>query len=381
MVDQSLMDAYPAVSYLESRARKRIPLFAWEYLASGTGRDEAMDRNIEAFSKVMFTPTFMKGEVEVELETELFGTTYNTPFGISPVGLTGLMWPRAEHFLAATAARYKMPYGLSTVATETPETVGAVAGGMGWFQLYPPRDNAIRTDLLRRAQDSGFKVLVVTVDVPAPSRRERQRHAGVSVPPKYTARTIFQAAMRPSWSIATLAHGQPRFRGFEKYMGKRGLTEAASFIGTQLGTLDWDYLHAVREEWSGPVMVKGILDPQDAVRAVDDYGMDGVVVSNHGGRQFDGAPAAIDALPAVASAMKGKGPVVFDSGVRSGLDIMRARALGADFVMLGRAFMFGVAALGARGGDHVADILIEDLKSHMLNLGCTRFDELSGRLI
>ena len=374
------MDRYPAVSYLERKARGRMPHFGWEYLASGTGRDEAMERNISSFEKIQFTPRFMLGDVGLDFETELFGQRYALPFGIAPVGLTGLMWPRAEQHLASTAARYNIPYGLSTVATQAPETIGPIAAGRGWFQLYPPHDAEIRRDLIRRAKDSGFVALMVTVDVPAPSRRERQRRAGVSVPPKPNLRTFVHAALRPNWSLTTLATGIPRFRGLEKYVGSANLSDAAEFIGRQLGSVSWDYLAAVRDEWDGPLMVKGLMDPGQATRAVADLGYDGVVVSNHGGRQFDGAPGSLDVLPCIAQALNGKGSVIFDSGVRTGLDVMRALALGADFVLLGRAFIYGVAALGERGGDHVVDILAEDLHSNMVNLGCERFEELAERI-
>jgi len=339
-----------------------------------------MERNISSFEKIQFTPRFMLGDVGLDFETELFGQRYALPFGIAPVGLTGLMWPRAEQHLASTAARYNIPYGLSTVATQAPETIGPIAAGRGWFQLYPPHDAEIRRDLIRRAKDSGFVALMVTVDVPAPSRRERQRRAGVSVPPKPNLRTFVHAALRPNWSLTTLATGIPRFRGLEKYVGSANLSDAAEFIGRQLGSVSWDYLAAVRDEWDGPLMVKGLMDPGQAMRAVADLGYDGVVVSNHGGRQFDGAPGSLDVLPGIAQALNGKGSVIFDSGVRTGLDVMRALALGADFVLLGRAFIYGVAALGERGGDHVVDILAEDLHSNMVNLGCERFEELAERI-
>ena len=266
------------------------------------------------------------------------------------------------------------------MATQAPETVGPLAAGRGWFQLYPPHDAEIRRDLIRRAKDCGFVALMVTVDVPAPSRRERQRRAGVSVPPKTNLRTFLHAALRPSWSLTTLATGIPRFRGLEKYVGSANLSDAAEFIGRQLGSVSWDYLAAVRDEWDGPLLVKGLMDPDQAMRAVEGLGYDGVVVSNHGGRQFDGAPGSLDALPGIARALNGKGSVVFDSGVRTGLDVMRALALGADFVLLGRAFIYGVAALGERGGDHVVDILAEDLHSNMVNLGCESFEELAERI-
>ncbi|MCB1510521.1 MAG: alpha-hydroxy-acid oxidizing protein [Hyphomicrobiaceae bacterium] len=372
---------YPSVADLRRRARGRIPFFAWEYLDSGTGGDHGMARNEAAFQQITLTPRLMRGEFTPELETELFGRRYAAPFGVSPVGLTGLMWPGAEQILAATAARYRIPYGLSTVATQAPETIGAIAGDMGWFQLYPPRDPGIRRDLLARAKAAGFTTLLVTADVPTGSTRERQRRAGVTVPPKMTALMLWRCAIRPEWTAATIAAGgRPRFRGLEKYVSATDLQNMSAFIGQGLGgTLDWNYLEEVRREWDGPIVVKGILSVADARDALA-FGVEGIGVSNHGARQCDGTPAAIDALPRIAEIAAGRSKIVFDSGVRTGLDICRALALGADFVLLGRAFMYGVAALGAAGGDHVAQLLMNDLANNMSQLGCTRVEDLPGRL-
>ncbi|MGK0172532.1 MAG: L-lactate dehydrogenase (cytochrome) [Gammaproteobacteria bacterium] len=379
-MDEELMRRYPSVAYLEPRAKRRIPHYGWEYLASGTTRDEGVRRNVEAFSKVSLVPQFMKGEFEPNIVTELFGVEYAAPFGVSPVGLTGLMWPQAERILARTAAKYRIPYGLSTVATESPETIGPIANGMGWFQLYPPRNPTLRQDLLRRAKEAGFTTLLVTVDVPAGSRRERQVKAGVGVPPKITPLMLWRTALRPWWALATLNAGMPRFRGLEQYLASANMQDMAAFIRAELnGTVDWDYMKAVRDEWDGPVLVKGVMDVAEAEQAVN-IGLDGVVVSNHGARQFDGAPASISVLPDIAAAVGQKTTIIVDSGVRTGLDIARALALGADFVMLGRAFMFGVAALGERGGDHVFEILNADLKCNMEQLGCATIAELSQRL-
>ena len=381
MNNTELMNRYPSVADLRQRARRRIPHFAWEYLDSGTGADECVLRNRKALSAVTLMPQFMKGVLEPDLSTTLFGIRYNTPFGVSPVGLTALMWPRAEQILARAAANYRFPCTLSTAGTEAPETIGPMADGMGWFQLYPPRCGEIRRDLLLRGRDAGFTTLLVTVDVPVTSRRERQLRAGVVVPPKMNALTLYRCAVRPAWTLATLLAGRPRFRGLEKYVDGRDMRDMLSFLGKELGgSLDWDYLREVRDEWTGPIVLKGILDAAQAEFAVS-QGFDGIMVSNHGGRQFDGAPAAISVLPAIASAVGDRAKILFDSGVQSGLDIVRALALGADFVLLGRAFMYGVAALGKRGGEHTAEILIADLKNNMSQLGCTRAGELAERVI
>ncbi|MEM6497059.1 MAG: alpha-hydroxy acid oxidase [Pseudomonadota bacterium] len=372
---------YPRVSDLADKAYSRIPFFAWEYLNSGTGYDVGAKRNVDAMHDVRLTPKLLQGQFEPNIETELFGQTYAAPFGVAPVGLTGLMWPGAEIILAKTAAKYRIPYSLSTVATETPETIGAVADGMGWFQLYPPRSANIRKDLLERAKESGFTTLLVTADVPTGSTRERQRKAGVAVPPKMTPMMIYRCAIRPRWSLATLMHGTPRFRGVEKYVAAKDLQNMTAFIGQGLGgTLDWDYLGEVRKEWDGPIVVKGLLDHDDVRRAIEE-GVDGIGVSNHGSRQTDGAPASIEALPEIKDIVGDQAKIIFDSGIRSGLDIARALALGADFVLCGRAFMYAVAALGEKGGEHVAGLLLDDLVNNMSQLGCKEINELPGRVV
>jgi L-lactate dehydrogenase (cytochrome) len=374
------MDSYPAISDLEKRARKRIPSFAWVYLSSGTGDDIARDHNQDELRNVRFRPQFLKGLLSPNIETTLFGTTYSAPIGIAPVGLTGLIWPTADGALASTAATRRIPYVLSTVGTVEPEVAGPNAGGMGWFQLYPPRDPEMRSDMIARAADSGFTTLVVTADIPAPSRRERQRKAQIRVPPVIGPRLIANAAMRPAWSREVLRTGLPRFRGLEKYIDSESLKALAGFVGASLGgTLSWDYLAEVRSMWDGPLVVKGILDPDDAKRCVE-TGADAVWVSNHGGRQLDGAIASITALPEIAERVGGSVPVIFDSGIRDGLDIARAMALGADFCFAGRPFMFGLGALGTAGPNHVVDILTEGLVATMHQVGVERLDDLSSRL-
>ena len=379
-VDPVLMQDYPAVADLAKRAHARIPFFAWEYLDSGTGAEYARDRNIEALQRYTFTPKFMRGEFQPQIETTLFGQTFAAPFGIAPVGLTGLMWPGAELILAKVAGQRRIPFSLSTVATETPESIGPLAGDMSWFQLYPPREPEMRKDLLKRAADSGFTTCLVTADVPGASMRERQKRAEVAVPPRQTIKTYVRAAIRPAWALATLQHGLPRFRMLEKYASVVDMQQASRFVSQKLGgTLSWDYLDEVRQEWPGNLVVKGIMDVDDARECVA-RGMDGIVVSNHGARQFDGARASIDALAEIAPVVGDDLTILFDSGVRGGLDICRALALGADFAMLGRAFIYSVAALGERGPGHLIDLLSEDMRSCMTNMGCSSLAELSERL-
>ena len=365
-----LMERYPAVADLRRRALARMPHIAREYLESGTGDEAAVERNLAGMAAVTLVPKLLKGELRPDTACRLLGTEYAAPFGIAPVGLAGLMWPRIECILAKAAARHSIPYCLSTVATQTPETVGPLAGDMGWFQLYAPKDEALRRDMLRRARDAGFSVLVVTADTPIPSRRERVTRAGLRMPPRLTPRFVWEAFLHPRWTAATLRAGLPNLRMLEKYADAADMGTIAEFVQEKIGgTLSWEYLREVRAEWEGPLVLKGVHHPDDAEQAVE-IGCDALQVSNHGARQFDGAPAAVDLLPAVVRRVGGKVPILFDSGVRGGLDILRALALGADFVFLGRAFIYGVAALGRAGGEHVVRILLEDLKNNMVQLGC-----------
>ena len=370
---------YPAIGDLQKRAKTKIPHVAWEYLEGGTGDEAAVARNLRRLADITLVPRLLQGELKPDVSTTLFGQNYRAPFGMAPVGLAGLMWPRAECVLAATAAKYTIPYCLSMVATQTPETVGAIAGDMGWFQLYPPRDSALRRDILQRVEDAGFKTLVVTADTPAPSRRERAMRAGLRLPLRITPGFIYEALRHPDWTFNTLKAGMPKLRTLEKYTESKKMESTISFVLERIGgTLSWDYLGEVRDEWQGALVVKGIHHPQDAAEAVR-IGVDGIQVSNHGARQFDAAPAAIDLLPAIVRQVQGRASILFDSGIRTGLDIIRALALGADFVFLGRAFMYGVAAFGKYGGDHAAEILLEDLKVNMIQMGYARLAEISGR--
>ena len=373
---KQLFNQYPAILDLAKKAKKRVPKVSWEYLESGTGHESLIKRNLEAFEKIKFTPRFCKGVLKPAIATRILGKTYNSPFGIAPVGLTGLIWPRTEAYLAAAARHYQIPYTLSTVATETPETIGPIVGDMGWFQLYPPKEMKLCKNILKRAKTAGFHTLLITADVPMAGRRERTKRAGLRMPPKITPELIWQGITHPAWTVATLKRGLPRLRTIEAYTDYKDMKFVSGYVGNRLGgTLDWNYCKAIKDIWQGPVVIKGILHSKDAEKAVD-IGLDGVLVSNHGGRQFDGAIAAIDALRAIAKTINGRAAVLFDSGIRNGLDIMRALSLGADFVLLGRSFIYGVAAIGQYGGHHVTELLMDDLKNNMVQLGIEQLADL-----
>ncbi|QDL90771.1 alpha-hydroxy-acid oxidizing protein [Paroceanicella profunda] len=377
----SLDNRFPSIADLRARAAWRIPHFAWEYLDSGTGLDMASERNMSALQGVQMWPGVLHGDVQPRLETEIFGRVFSAPFGMAPVGLTGLMWPGGEKALARAAAAANIPMGLSTVANANPETVGRHVNGNGWFQLYPTKDEDVREDIMARAWGNGFRTLLVTVDVPVGSRRERQRKAGIRVPPAKDLLTVWRAAKCPAWSAALLREGMPRFWTLEPYAGSSAAQTVAEFAGSQFdGVPSWELLARIRDAWKGAVVVKGVMRPQEAERAIA-LGVDGIGVSNHGGRQFDATPAAITALPAIKAVVGDRAKIVFDSGLRSGLDIARALALGADFCLLGRAFIYGLGALGAPGAAHVIHILRQDLITNMIQMGAESIADLPSALV
>jgi L-lactate dehydrogenase (cytochrome) len=378
-----MMQKYPRISDMVVPAERKLPKFVHAYLAAGTGIGQAMSRNEKALSEVDLMPRFLRGRVAPDTNLELFGQHYAAPFGIAPVGLQSLIWPNGEALLAKAASAHQIPYTLSTVAGADLETIGPIAGDMAWYQLYAPSDKAVMRDLLKRAKASGFKTLVVTVDVPGPSRREEMRLAGAPIgsrnPMSLTPRVFWQCMTHPSWSLAALAHGGKfSFKNLVRYNKEGDGDNITTFIGRQLnGSLTWDYLAEIRAEWDGPLVVKGILHLEDARQALK-AGADALVISNHGGRQLDAAPPSITILPQIRQALGSDIKLFFDSGVRSGLDIARALASGADFVLLGRAFMFGLACLGAQGGQHVGDILKDELQNTMVQLGVTTLEELKA---
>jgi L-lactate dehydrogenase (cytochrome) len=380
----NLDDAFPAISDLRRRAQRRVPAFVWEYLDSATGDESTHRANAAALDAMRLRPAILRGLPAPDLATGILGRSYAMPVGIAPVGMSGVVWPDGERLLAAAAAEAGIPYCLSTVSASTPEAVGSAARGHGWFQLYPPRDPWIRRDLLSRARGAGFHTLVLTADVPVASRRERQRRSRLTNPMKITPRIAAQAALRPAWTLGILRHGVPRLRTLEPYAARVAPTAGTNMPPTaHLGYLtrgapDFAYLEALRAEWEGPLVVKGVLDPADVPR-LEAAGVDAIWVSNHGGRQFDAAPASLSVLPAVRAATAL--PVIWDGGVRSGTDVLRAIALGADLVMTGRAVHYGLAAFGAAGARHALHILREGLAADMGQLAIARPAEARDRVI
>ncbi len=370
----NLHSRYPSIEDLKRRAKTRIPHFVWEYLDSGTGVEATLNRNRAALDRIRFLPSILHGTISCDTGTDFLGKRYPLPFGVAPIGMAGLIWPDAEGVLARACAAASLPFTLSNVATQSPEDLDGHIGDDAWFQLYPPKDPDIRMDLLNRVKAAGFSTLVMTADVPVASRRERQIRSGLTNPPRLTPRLLAQIMQRPAWALAMARSGPPRMRTLDKYTDDSSNLPPTAHVGYLLRTSpDMDYVRWLRDAWDGPFIVKGVMRAEDA-EPLKQAGVDALWISNHGGRQFDAAPASIEALPAIRAATDL--PLILDSGIEGGLDILRAKALGADLVMLGRGFMYALAALGVDGPDHAIDILRQDLLANMGQLGAESLDHL-----
>ncbi len=373
--------SHPSIDDLRKTAQKRIPKFAFEYLDSATGRELGLKTNRDALDAIGFMPSVLCGRTKANLQTTMLGQKFDLPFGIAPVGMSGLMWAGAERLLAQAAVAHNIPFSLSSVAVASPEDVAPHIGDNGWFQHYPVNSAELRRAMLPRIKAAGFHTLIITVDVPEESRRERQRRANLTVPPKADLRTMLEMLRCPAWCLAHLQEGiMPRMRFFDDYVpvrGRQSFTHAGALIR---GIPDWQYLQELRQEWDGHLIVKGVMRPEDAKRMVAE-GVDCIWVSNHSGRQFEAGPAVIDQLPKIREAVGQDVPLIYDSGVAWGLDVMRALAKGADYVMLGRAFQYAVAAFGAKGIDHLIHVLKTDIQANMSQLGVENIDQLSSYLL
>ena len=372
------VNRYPSVDHLHKEARKRLPKFSYDYVDGGSGAGIGLKRNRKALDAITLTPRYITDWKKVEMGVELFGEKYGRPFGIAPMGLASLQYPRAELAFARAGRKVNIPTSLSTACTVDIEDFGALAGENGWFQLYPPKSQEINDDLIDRAHNSGFKALMVTVDVPARGWRPRDMYNGLALPPRITLESLFNSAIRPRWSFNTLINGMPHFKTLGRYSKNKSMRGMAEFVGEQLGQMvTSDRLKRIRDHWKGPLIIKGVMHPDDAKQAMK-IGYDGILVSNHGGRQMDASPAPVEVLPDIVEAVGGKVTVMVDSGFSSGLDIVRGLALGAQFVFCGRAFMWGLSALGEKGVDHVVDLLTDEITLALTQIGCPDIAKLNA---
>jgi (S)-mandelate dehydrogenase len=367
-----LQQRFPTVDDLRARARWRVPRFAFDFVDGGANEETCAARNRAAFRAVELLPRYCVEAKGTAIDIELFGARYAAPIGISPMGSPGLMWPGAEEYMARAAQAARIPFVLATPANAAIERIAEIAPDVFWFQLYrfPHNDHAITFDLVRRAEAAGAHVLVPTVDSAGKSKRPRDIRNGVAVPFPITLRNVWQVASSPAWAWSLFKHGMPRTENLVPYAGPNP-SQVSTARTMQLrsgGSHTWDELARLRERWKRAFVVKGILHPRDAERVVA-LGADGIIVSNHGGRHFDGAPATIDVLPAIVAAVGARATVMIDSGIRGGLDVVRALALGAKAGFTGRPFVYGLAALGPIGAAHVIDMFLDEIRTEFVHVG------------
>ena len=373
---------YPSVEDLRKLAKKRIPKFAFEYLDGGCNEDVNIKKNTERIRKIELKPEYLIDYKTANLKTELFGKNYDAPFGISPIGLQGLMWPKSPEILAKAAFDNNIPFILSTVTTSSIETISEITEGNAWFQLYHPAEEKVTVDILKRAENAGCPVLVILADVPSFGYRPRDIRNGLSMPPKMSIKNIIEAIKRPQWLMETLKNGQPNFEILKPYMPKNlNLNQLAKFMDlTFSGRLDEEKIKKIRDNWKGKLVIKGIESIHDVEKACN-IGLDGIIVSNHGGRQVDVGQATIDSMNSIIPKYKNKIKIMMDSGIRGGADVARVMSCGADFCFLGRTFMYGVSALGKKGGTHTITMLKKQLTQIMEQFSCGEISDFQDKII
>jgi (S)-mandelate dehydrogenase len=358
------------VSDLRVRAKRRLPHFVFDYLDGGAGSEAGVRRNEQAFTDLLLNPRALVNVEARDLSTRLFGRTWAAPFGVAPVGLANLIWPGADEAIARAAVAANVPYTLSTAATTSLERIAEIAPQHAWFQLYVAKRDADVADLVNRVDRAGYDVLLVTVDVPVPARRLRDMRNRFTVPFRVTPGVALALLTHPSWSTATLRAGVPRFVNVERYAEVFDRRSVAAYLSSEIRSrFDWDDLKRLRDRWPRRFVVKGLMTAEDGVRARD-LGCDGIVVSNHGGRQLDSAPATLDVLPDIRAAVGADFTLILDSGVRSGEHVVKALAAGADFVLIGRAMMYAVAAHGAAAAGPLFALIIDEASRCLGQIGC-----------
>ena len=374
--------SYPAIEDLRAKAKKRIPKFAFEYLDGGCNEDISLFKNTQELRKVEMKPRYLVPFRGANLKTELFGHEYDAPFGISPVGLQGLMWPKSPEILAKAAFEHNIPFVLSTVTTASIETIANITEGRAWFQLYHPAEEKVTKDLIKRIDAVDCPVLVILSDVPSFGYRPRDIRNGLSMPPRMTLKNIIRVMKRPEWAIRTLINGQPSFEVLKPYMPKNlNLSQLGKFMNATFeGRLNEEKVKRLRDMWKSKLVIKGVESVADVETAIR-LGLDGIIISNHGGRQVDMGQATIKSLQDIAPKYHDQIKIMMDSGIRGGADIGRTLSSGADFTFLGRSFMYGVSALGKKGGDHTISILKAQLTQVMEQMCCENIQDLSKRLV
>ncbi len=363
-------------------AQRRLPRFLFDYADGGAGSEMTLRANVDDLARLGLRQRVLRDVSDIDLSTELLGTRRRLPLALAPIGIGGMYRRRGETQAARAATAAGIPFTLSTVGLCSLEEVRRATPGPLWFQLYVIRDRAFMADLIATAKAEGAEALVFTVDMPVPGSRYRDAHSGMSGP-RGPLRRALQAIGKPGWAWDVGVHGRPHALGnlLPVLGASSGMNDYMGWLGANFDpSIAWDDIAWIRAAWDGPLIIKGILDPDDA-RAAADAGADAIVVSNHGGRQLDGASSTARALPAIAEAVKGRVAVLADSGVRSGLDVVRMLALGADGVLLGRAWLYALAAGGEAGIAALLALIEKEMRVAMALTGVRRIAEIDRSIL
>jgi isopentenyl diphosphate isomerase/L-lactate dehydrogenase-like FMN-dependent dehydrogenase len=364
-----------SIADARSAAKWRMPKIIFDYVDGAAGSEFSCEQNSSILDRMRLLPRVLINVEGRRLAKSLFGREWDLPFGIAPMGMCDLTWPGADKMLAAAAVKNGIPVCLSTMASSSIESMRQQAGENAWFQLYVGQSEEIGFDMVQRAEAAGYDTLILTVDVPMIAPRPREQRNGFQAPIKIGPKQFLDFATHPQWSIRTLLTGVPALANNQQNAAGEKFVRNES-----RGKVDWGFLDRLRQRWKGKLIVKGVLSAQDAVR-IRDAEVDAVYVSNHGGRQLDSAPATITMLPGIRKAVGDDYPILFDSGVRNGEAVIKALALGADFVMLGRPFLYGIGAAGEEGLDAVIKLLTNQIDTTMAQLGRLDLDGIDSSVI
>ncbi|MBN9219892.1 MAG: alpha-hydroxy-acid oxidizing protein [Mesorhizobium sp.] len=377
----ALLDRMVSVEDFRQLARRRLPKSIFEFVDGGAGQELTLAANRADFERIRLIPRVLTDVSRPDLSISLWSQNLPTPLVISPMGSCALVWPQADIAIARAAAARGIPYTLSTMSTTSIERMAKAVQGPLWFQLYVLKDLDFVRQLARRAEETDYSTLVVTVDLQAGGKREKDLRNGISIPLRPSPRHLLEGMLHPGWSLRLLRGGLPQFENVRGYLGdtSAGLTIAARVGANLHAGFGWEDFRRIRDWWKGPLVVKGVLHAGDAAGLVA-AGADGIWVSNHGGRQLDSAISSIDALPAIRHALGPDIPILIDSGIRTGMDVIKARASGACAAAVGRAALFGASA-GEAGVAKVLDILLEDIANGLKLAGTPVFREIGPDLI
>jgi (S)-mandelate dehydrogenase len=364
---------FPTIAHLRKHARRHVPHFVYEFMDGGAGADVGIAHNWAALDAVELVPRYGVMPALPPIDVELFGRRYAAPIGIAPMGGPALVWPGADAAMARAAQQARVPYTLGTVGGIAIEEAAALAPDVFWFQLYrvAQNDHALGLDLVRRADAAGAHVLVLTIDVPVRTTRSREAAVGLGRGPFRPDLPMMLGMLRsPAWLMALMRNGRPQFANIRAYAPANASGDEVIRFTRQVmgGAFTWDEIARFRDRWRRPMVLKGVLHPLDAAKAVA-MGIEGIWVSNHGGRQIEALPPAIDVLPAIAAEVGGRATLIMDSGIRSGVDVIRAVALGAQAAFAGKAFLWGLGALGEAGPEHVINLLMAEARSALGQIG------------